>query len=241
MTTTVLGVTCMNVAKILGIKTCFTEHSLYNFGDMAGINLNKVVKWCLRDLDAAIAVSQACKDNLALRAKIDPGSVFIIPNATDTDKFKPEPAIKAKEKPGVINVVFISRLEYRKGVDLLIGILPKIIAKFKNVNFIIGGDGKKMIVLKSLVEKHNLQSRVELLGSLKHTEVKDVLNRGHIFLNCSLTESFCIAILEAACCNLMVVSTNVGGVPEVLPSRMCYLCQCNEKDLYRQLCNAIKD
>lgn len=82
---------------------------------------------------------------------------------------------------------------------------------------------------------------MELLGSLKHTEVKDVLNRGHIFLNCSLTESFCIAILEAACCNLMVVSTNVGGVPEVLPSRMCYLADCNERDLYRQLCNAIKD
>lgn len=42
-----------------------------------------------------------------------------------------------------------------------------------------------------------------------------MLVRGHIFLNCSLTESFCIAILEAACCGLFVVSTRVGGVPEV--------------------------
>jgi phosphatidylinositol glycan class A protein len=71
--------------------------------------------------------------------------------------------------------------------------------------------------------------------------VKDVLNRGHIFLNCSLTESFCIAILEAACCNLLVVSTNVGGVPEVLPSRMAYLAEPSEKDLYRQVINAIKN
>ena len=44
-----------------------------------------------------------------------------------------------------------------------------------------------------------------------------VLLQGNIFLNCSLTESFCIAILEAASCGLFVVSTNVGGVPEVLP------------------------
>jgi phosphatidylinositol glycan class A protein len=36
-------------------------------------------------------------------------------------------------------------------------------------------------------------------------------------LNTSLTESFCIAILEAACCGLLVVTTDVGGVPEVLP------------------------
>ena len=58
---------------------------------------------------------------------------------------------------------------------------------------------------------------MEILGAIKHSDVRSVLTRGHIFLNCSLTESFCIAILEAACCGLHVVSTNVGGVPEVLP------------------------
>jgi phosphatidylinositol N-acetylglucosaminyltransferase subunit A len=49
-----------------------------------------------------------------------------------------------------------------------------------------------------------------------------VLVRGHIFLNCSLTESFCIAILEAACCGLFVVSTRVGGVPEVTRPRWIF-------------------
>jgi hypothetical protein len=41
---------------------------------------------------------------------------------------------------------------------------------------------------------------VELLGAVPHKNVRDVLIRGHIFLNCSLTEAFCIAILEAAWC-----------------------------------------
>lgn len=44
-----------------------------------------------------------------------------------------------------------------------------------------------------------------------------VLTRGQIFLNTSLTESFGIATLEAACAGLYVVSTRVGGVPEILP------------------------
>jgi phosphatidylinositol glycan class A protein len=44
--------------------------------------------------------------------------------------------------------------------------------------------------------------------------------RGAIFLNTSLTESFGIAILEAACAGLYVVSTRVGGVPEILPKDM---------------------
>lgn len=39
--------------------------------------------------------------------------------------------------------------------------------------------------------------------------------QGHIFVNASLTEAFCIAIVEAAAAGLLVVSTRVGGVPEV--------------------------
>ena len=44
-----------------------------------------------------------------------------------------------------------------------------------------------------------------------------VLARAQIFLNPSLTEAFGIGALEAACAGLFVVSTRVGGVPEVLP------------------------
>ena len=96
-----------------------------------------------------------------------------------------------------------------------------------------------MIYLKMLIEKHNLHGRVELLGGLPHDQVRDVLCRGHIFLNTSLTESFCIAILEAACCGLLVVTTDVGGVPEVLPPHMAYLAKPDEKSIVRQLRAAI--
>ena len=96
-----------------------------------------------------------------------------------------------------------------------------------------------MVHLQEMVEKHNLHGRVELLGGLPHNEVRDVLCRGHIFLNTSLTESFCIAILEAACCGLLVVSTDVGGVPEVLPKHMAYLAKPDERSILRQLSRAI--
>lgn len=88
-----------------------------------------------------------------------------------------------------------------------------------------------MIQIRSLVDKMELHERVELLGSLEHSQVRDVLCRGDIFLNTSLTESFCIAILEAACCGLMVVTTDVGGVPEVLPPEMAFLARPNVEDL----------
>lgn len=46
--------------------------------------------------------------------------------------------------------------------------------------------------------------RVRLLGALEHQDVRDVLVQGHIFLNTSLTEAFCMAIVEAASCGLQV-------------------------------------
>lgn len=156
----------------------------------------------------------------------------------------------------------MSRLVYRKGIDLLIGAIPSICSTFPNVRFVIGessdalrsslfssistagGDGPKMIELEQMRERHQalLAGRVELLGSVRHGDVKDVsyitlystvsshrilqvLKTGHIFLNTALTEAFGIGLLEAACCGLFVVSTRVGGVPEVLPSDLIELAE----------------
>lgn len=116
-----------------------------------------------------------------------------------------------------IKVIVISRLVYRKGVDLLVGIIPIICRRHANVDFLIGGDGSRKIHLDEMIEREKLEDRVIALGAVPHKEVPTILVQGHIFLNCSLTESFCIAILEAASCGLYVVSTNVGGIPEVLP------------------------
>jgi hypothetical protein len=61
---------------------------------------------------------------------------------------------------------------------------------------------------------------VELVVHLLLLTRVQVLQQGSIFMNTSLTESFGIAILEAACAGLHVVSTRVGGVPEILPEDM---------------------
>lgn len=116
---------------------------------------------------------------------------------------------------------------FRKGVDLLVNIIPAVCATNERVDFIIGGDGPKMLDLQEMVERERLEERVEFLFAVPHAQVRDVLVRGDVFLNCSLTESFCIAILEAASCGLLVVSTNVGGVPEVLPEDLVVLSEPN--------------
>jgi phosphatidylinositol glycan class A protein len=55
-----------------------------------------------------------------------------------------------------------------------------------------------------------------------------VLNRGQIYLNTSLTEAFGISIIEAASAGLFVVSTKVGGIPEILPDDMIEFARADE-------------
>lgn len=201
-------------------KLVYTDHSLFGFADAASIHINQVMRFILSDFDHGICVSNTCRENLALRARLHPILLSTIPNAVDPDKFTPDQRRGGDEKDNRINVVIVSRLVYRKGIDLVAKVIPVICARYPRVHFIVGGDGNKKLLLEEMREKHQLQDRVEMLGRVPHAHVRDVLVRGHIFLNCSLTESFCIAILEAASCGLFVVSTCVGGVPEVLPPSM---------------------
>ena len=77
------------------------------------------------------------------------------------------------------------------------------------------------------------------IGAIPHKEVRNVLVRGHIFLNTSLTEAFCIAIVEAASSGLLVVSTNVGGVSEVLPKEFLFMANPDADDIIKKIDTAI--
>lgn len=140
----------------------------------------------------------------------------------------------------------MSRLVYRKGIDLLVASAPQICDLFPQVRFVVGGDGPKMVELEQMREKYQLQDRIELLGSIPPSGVRDVstgsdlgrcswqvLVRGHIYLNTSLTEAFGISIIEAACAGLFVVATRVGGVPEILPDDMIEFCRADEDGQFK--------
>ncbi|BFZ17338.1 hypothetical protein BsWGS_20377 [Bradybaena similaris] len=233
-----LGHEAMFHARTMGLRTVFTDHSLFGFADASSILTNKVLNFSLADCTHVICVSHTCKENTVLRASMSPSCVSVIPNAVDPTVFQPDPSKRHTEK---ITVVVISRLVYRKGMDLLAGIIPQITMKYPQVQFIIGGDGPKRILLEEVREKYQLLDRVHMLGSLQHSNIRNVLVQGDILLNTSLTEAFCIAIVEGACCGLQVVSTKVGGIPEVLPPELIYLAEPNVQALAKELEKAIED
>ncbi|KAL8291788.1 hypothetical protein RQP46_002046 [Phenoliferia psychrophenolica] len=227
-------------ARTMGVKVVFTDHSLFGLGNMAEIWGNKMLKGCLSDVEGVICVSHTGKENTVLRGALNPSIVHVIPNAVVASHFRP--TAPAAPVPEIITIVCITRLVYRKGIDLLIAALPKVCALHPDVRILIGGDGPKIVELDQMRDKYQtlLRDRVTLLGAIRHENVRDLLSRAEIFLNPSLTESFGIGILEAACAGLFVVSTRVGGVPEVLPPGLVEFAEPEVEDLVRAITRAIK-
>ncbi|XP_066487345.1 phosphatidylinositol N-acetylglucosaminyltransferase subunit A [Tiliqua scincoides] len=223
-------------AKTMQLQTVFTDHSLFGFADVSSVLTNKLLTVSLCDTNHIICVSYTSKENTVLRAALNPEIVSVIPNAVDPTDFTPD---ASRWYNSTITIVVVSRLVYRKGIDLLSGIIPELCQKYPDLHFLVGGEGPKRIVLEEVRERYQLHDRVRLLGALEHSDIRNVLVQGQIFLNTSLTEAFCMAIVEAASCGLQVVSTRVGGIPEVLPENLIILCEPSVKSLCNGLEKAI--
>jgi phosphatidylinositol glycan class A protein len=106
----------------MGLKTIFTDHSLFGFSDPSAIHMNKVLNFTCSIINHVICVSHTSKENTVLRANIPPSDVSVIPNAVDTSVFTPNPAAR---KSNCITIVCLTRLVYRKGVDLMVEVSLK--------------------------------------------------------------------------------------------------------------------
>lgn len=228
----------MLIGALLGLKTVFTDHSLFGFADVSAIITNKLLQISLSNCTRCICVSHTGKENTVLRARVPSERVFVIPNAVDAHAFSPAPE---RRPPDRINIVIVSRLVYRKGVDLMAQVIADICPRYPELYFLVCGDGPKRWLLEEVREQLSLQHRVTMLGALRHDRVRSVLVCGHIFLNTSLTEAYCMAIVEAAACGLRVVSTKVGGIPEVLPEDLIYLTEPNVPALVTAIEKALED
>ena len=102
-------------AHLMGVRTVFTDHSLFGFDDAASILTNKLLEAALRNVDAVICVSNTgcvstsrsnsfisfvhcSRENTVLRARLYPETAYVIPNAIVADQFRPPLATPTSDK-----------------------------------------------------------------------------------------------------------------------------------------------
>lgn len=167
--------------------------------------------------DRIIAVSNFLK-GLAEKIGVDPEKIRVIYNSVDFKKEAIAAKVGLREKLGQDTKIMITacRLVPWKGIEELIRIIPGLSVKFKNLAFVILGDGPDEERLKKIASGLGVSDKVYFWGRVDSREVIDYFKEADIFVLNTNYEGLSHTILEAMQAGTPVVATNVGGNPETI-------------------------
>jgi len=174
-----------------------------------------LVKFSIEESDGVTAVSRFLKEKTITNYYIDK-NIEVIPNFIDTELFKPMEACifrKHIARDGEKVLVHTSNFRQVKRVTDTIKILERVIKEVPT-KLLLVGDGPDRSECERLARQLNLADHVKFLG--KQEGLVEILNSADIFLIPSQSESFGLAALEAMSCGKPVVSSSVGGLPELI-------------------------
>ncbi len=174
-----------------------------------------LVKFSIEKSDGVTAVSRFLKEKTITNYSCE-SDIKVIPNFVDTDFFKPESNgefRKAIAPKGEKIIVHTSNFRPVKRVPDTIRIFEKVHKEIPS-KLILVGDGPERSECERLSRQLDLCDSVKFLG--KQEGLVELLSSSDLFLIPSQSESFGLAALEAMACGLPVVSSSVGGLPELV-------------------------
>ena len=221
-----------HLAKLLhGIPHVMTSHSLeplrpWKAEQLAGGYALSLFceRTAIESADAVIAVSAGMRDDiLATYPSVDPDRVVVIHNGIDTDAWRPMPDTGALAALGIDpdrpSVVFVGRITRQKGVDHALA-AAALIDRRAQVVLCAGAPDTVEIGAEMRARAAELAASrggiVWIEEMLPRVELAQVLTAGTVFLCPSVYEPFGLTNLEAMACELPVVASAVGGIPEIV-------------------------
>ena len=173
-----------------------------------------MMKFSIEQSDGVTAVSRFLREKTTANYGIDK-EITVIPNFVDTEKYRRIPADDVRNRlasPGEKLIVHVSNFRVVKRVPDVVRIFSEILKKIPS-RLVLVGDGPDRSASEILVRELNLQDHVRFLG--KQLELVPLLSAADLMLMPSQSESFGLSALEAMSCEVPVVSSSVGGLPEL--------------------------
>jgi len=173
-------------------------------------------KAVLKNASKVIALSEDMKNKLINIC--DKDQVIIIPNGIELEKFENfcQRELNHKTKK---TILFVGTLCPVKSVNYLIKAMSIIHRRLPATNLLIVGDGPEKEKLESLVKELNLQDCIHFTGKAPNEKIPEYMSQAHLFALPSSSEGLPLVIIEAMASGLPIVTTNVGGLPEIVKNR----------------------
>lgn len=177
-----------------------------------------VTKWILearaKKLHGHIAVSKPAMD---YASRFVPGDYEIIPNGVDTKYFRPNVPLIEKYNDGKLNIVFMGRLEFRKGLNYLLKAFYDVKKEMPETRLIICGPGTRLRKrYEQWVKDVRLQD-VVFTGMVNFDEQPSYYRTADVFCAPNTShESFGLILIEAMATGRPVVASNIEGFASVV-------------------------
>lgn len=173
-----------------------------------------VVKFSIEQSDGVTAVSRFLREKTLTNYGINK-DIEVIPNFINTQKYRriPDPTLQSACAPGHEKIlVHTSNFRAVKRVQDVLRIFDAVRKKVPSRLFLIG-DGPDRSACEQLARELGIQDSVRFFG--KQTDFVNILSIADLFLMPSQSESFGLSALEAMACEVPVISSSVGGLPEL--------------------------
>jgi len=177
--------------------------------------------FCFRWSTALIAVSDGVRDHL-IKQGFPAKRIYTVRNGVDTDWFSPKREEDDFRKQlglaeGAKVLAVIGRLTERKGHEVLVQALPRLVERGLDAHIAIAGEGPLAEQLKSQATQLGMGARLHLLGQI--SDVRPLLWAADLYAMPSLHgEGLSKALLQAMACGTPIVATDIAGVTEALTS-----------------------
>jgi glycosyltransferase involved in cell wall biosynthesis len=174
------------------------------------------LRWTLRHADALTAITEDCRQH-ALRAGALAEHVRLVFNGTDLRRFSPGDNGNRGDPGFGPHMIFACRQLFpRKGIRFLLEAGAQLKPQFPDLKIVVAGDGFERPELVRLAADLGIASDVTFLGWVPNADLPPYYRAAAVSVIPSLEEGFGIPAAEAMGCEVAVVASDAGGLPEVV-------------------------
>lgn len=202
------------IANVFGVPYLFHLHSgefLVFYEQENGFCRRAWVRRILRNAARVVVLTESWRCQIE---KVEPSAnIVVLSNPVEI----PQAMFSARSIRQ--NVLFLGRLREKKGVFDLVSAIPNVLKKIPGAIFVLAGDGD-IDSVKERARDLGVEHAVQCVGWVDGEDKKKLLNEADVFVLPSYFEGLPIGILEAMAFGVPVVTTPVGGIPDLIIHRV---------------------
>ena len=207
----------IHAKQLLGVPLVIHVHAT-DFDRSRG-NVNPTVYAIEKDgmdhADHIMCVSELTRRTVIEKYHQDPAKVTAVHNAVIPLE---ESILNIPDKRGVKDkvITFLGRLTMQKGPEYFVEAAARVLAKKRDVRFVMAGSGDKMDEMIRLVAEKRISDRFHFTGFMKGRQVYEVYHASDVYVMPSVSEPFGITPLEAMQCGVPCIISKQSGCSEIL-------------------------